>query len=285
MRAREQVARWNRPFLADRIPYPRHWRKVGGPGWSVPLVEVVVAVADEPLERVRAAVDAVLRGTEHDVRVSLVGRWEDLGAGRVSVLTDPASDRHLIAATYRGEPRVRLVAERPVSAFPAPFLLDLPPACGLAVDSLRRLIDLADRHQVGVVRVNTPGAPVVLWRTAALGRACWVRSGGESWLDLVSSVYGARDVPPAALGVVDLAAFEPSELARGAAVPTRTGRRATGWAPTTVEVEGMRSWARATVVVAWLVGRRLTAWLRNYARRPRTRSRTRRRSAGGSSQI
>ena len=74
MRHQEQVTRYNRPHLADRIPYPRHWRKVGGPTWSVPLAEVVIAVADEPLERVRAAVDSVLRGTEHDVRVNLVAR-------------------------------------------------------------------------------------------------------------------------------------------------------------------------------------------------------------------
>jgi GT2 family glycosyltransferase len=272
MRAQEQVTRYNRPFLADRIPYPRHWRKVGGPAYSVPLVEVVMVVADQPLERVRAAVDSVLRGTEHDVRVSLVGPWNRLDNGRVSVLADPGLDLRLIAATYRGEPRVRLATEPPGSAFPAPYLLELPVGYGLAPDALRRLIDLADRHQVGVVRVDPPrdgkrgGAepPVLLWRTAARGRAQWVRSDGESLLDAVTSVHGRRDEPATAIGIIELAQPESPELAPGVAQLSR--HRPTGWVPSTVEVEGVRSWARATVVVAWLVGRRLMAVLRRGTR-------------------
>src|SRR5262249_7749752 len=76
--AREEIARYNRPFLADRIPFPRHWRRVGGTEWTVPLVDVVMTVGDAPLERVRAAVDSVLRGSERDLRVSLVGPWDRL---------------------------------------------------------------------------------------------------------------------------------------------------------------------------------------------------------------
>jgi glycosyltransferase involved in cell wall biosynthesis len=253
MRARQQVARYNGPFFADRLPYPRHWRKSGGPARSVPLAEVVMPVPDQPLERVRAAVDSVLRGTEPDVRVSLVGPWDKLDSGRVPVLTDPDLDLRLVAASYRGEPRVRLVTEPPASAFPAPYLLELPAAYGLAPDALRRLVSLADRHQVGVVRV-LDGAS--LWRTAALGRARWVRSAGESLLDAVRSVHGSRDVTAKEAGVVDLAG---GELVRG--------RRGGGLVPSTVEVEGVRSLARAAVVVAWLAGRRALAWLRRPARR------------------
>jgi GT2 family glycosyltransferase len=242
MRAREQVARYNRPFFADRIPYPRHWRKVGGTSWTVPLAEVVVAAADQPLERVRDAVDSVLRGREHDVRVNLVGPWDKLDDGRVPVLTDPQLDLRLIAATYQGEPRVRLVTEAPVSAFPAPYLLELPAGAGVAPDTLRRLIDLADRHQAGVVRVDPGG--ITLWRTAAVSRARWVRDGGESLLDAVTSVYGRKDVTPAA-----------------------AGRRTATLAPSTVEVEGVRSLAKATVVVGWLAARRALAWLKRQARK------------------
>jgi glycosyltransferase involved in cell wall biosynthesis len=259
MRAQAQVARYNRPFLADRIPYPRHRRKVGGPAWSVPLAEVVTPVADSPLELVRAAVDSVLRGTEHDVRVNLVGPWDQLDDARVPVLADPQLELRLIAATYRGEPRVRLVTEPPVSAFPAPYLLELPAGCALAPDALRRLVDLADRHQAGVVRAGD--RPVLLWRTAALGRAQWVRSDGESLLDAVTSVYGRRDVSAAAVGITDLAGFEPRELAHG--VTGRSDRRRpTALVPSSVEVEGVRSLAKATAVVAWLASRRLKAWLR-----------------------
>lgn len=277
MRHRERISRYNRPFLADRIPHPRHWRKVGGPTFSVPLAEVVVTVGDEPLERVRAAVDSVLRGTEHDVRVSLVGPWDRLDDARVRVLDDPLLDLRLVAASYRGEPRVRLLATAPESAFPAPYLLDLPARYGLAPDALRRLIDLADRHQVGAVRVTPPpqtqpAPPVLLWRTAALHRARWVRTAEESLLDAVDSVYGRRDVDPDDVGVVDLAPFMPEELAAGAGALLRRGRRRAGLTPTTVEVEGVRSLARATVVVAWLGGRRLTSLLRTPVRRARLRA-------------
>jgi glycosyltransferase involved in cell wall biosynthesis len=275
MRAGDQVARYHRPFLADRVPYPRHWRTAGGPTWTVPLAEVVVPVAGEPLERVRAAVDSVLRGTEHDVRVNLVGPWDQLDDARVPVLTDPQLDLRLIAATYRGEARVRLVTEAPASAFPAPYLLELPAAAGLAPDAVRRLIGLADRQQVGVVRVdpgpNGHGTPATLWRTSALGRARWVRSDGESSLEAVASVHGRTDVAATAVGVIDLARFD----------RPRPRWRPTGWVPSTVEVEGVRSLAKATVVVAWLAGRRLAGWLSYVAGVParrRARSRTRRRS-------
>jgi hypothetical protein len=264
-RAREAVARYNRPFFADRIPYPRHWRSAGGPSRSVPLAEVVMAVGDQPLERVRAAVDSVLRGTEPDLRVNLVGPWDKLDGNRVPVLADPQLDLRLIAAGYRGEPRVRLVTEPPESAFPAPYLLELPVIYGLAPDTLRHLIDLADRHQAGVVHVNGSGGPALLWRTAAVSRARWVRSDEESMLDAVTSVHGSREVTAGAAGIVDLAGVRPRELARGVALRSR---RPAPLAPSTVEVEGVRSWAKATAVVAWLAGRRLVAFLR-FLRRSR----------------
>jgi hypothetical protein len=190
-RAQEQVSRYNKPFLADRIPSPRHWRRTGGPTWTVPLVDVVLPVEDQDLERVRATADAILRGTVPDVRVTLVGAWDAVDGGRVPVLTDPRLDLRLIAASYRAEPRVRLVTEAPGSAFPAPYRLELPAARDVAPDALRYLIDVADRHRAGVVRVAAPdGRPTLLWRTAAVGRAGWVRAEGESVLDAVRRGLG-----------------------------------------------------------------------------------------------
>jgi GT2 family glycosyltransferase len=244
-RAQDQVTRYNRPFLADRIPSPRHWRRTGGPTWTVPLVEIMLPVENQELERVRETVDAVLRGTVPDVRVNLVGGWDALDDGRVPVLTDPLLDLRLIAASYRAETRVRLVTEAPVSAFPAPYRLDLPAPRDLAPDALRYLIDVADRHRAGVVRVAAPSdedrQPTLLWRTAAVGRARWVAEDGESLLDAVTAVYGLRDEDAAVLG---------------------GGRRTAALVPSMVEVEGVRSLGRATVVVAWLGWRRLMARLR-----------------------
>ena len=246
MRAREQTARYNAAFFADRIPYPRHTRTSGGTVWTVPLAEVVIPVGDESLERVRAATDAVLHGTDCDVRVNLLGPWDKLDDGRVSPLADPDLDRRLIAATYRGEPRVRLVTE-PVSAFPAPYLLELPPAYRLAPDSLRHLVELADHHQVGLLRVGTE-EPVLLWRTAAVRRAELVRGPGESREDAVAAVYGSRTETAAAVGIT----------AEGG--PESTGARKRPM-PTTMEVGGVRSLARAAVMVGWLTARQLRARL------------------------
>jgi hypothetical protein len=105
-----------------------------------------------------------------------------------------------------------------------------------------------------VVTLTRPtGAPARLWRTAAVGRAQWVRAEGETLLDTVTEVYGRRDVPAADHG-----------LGEGEA-PARTGRG--GLVPSMVEVEGLRSLARATIVVAWLAGRRLRGWVRTRTRR------------------
>jgi hypothetical protein len=272
MRAREDVSRYNRPFLADRVPFPRHARSVGGTAWSVPLVEVVVPVAGAPLERVRTAVDSVLRGTEQDVRVSLVGPWDELHDSRVPVLTDPDRELRLVAATYRGEPRVRLATEPPASAFPSPYLLELPASYGLAPDALRHLVDLADGHHAGVVRVGPPdggsGSEVLLWRTAARSRAQWVRTDDEPLADVVSAVHGRHDVTADKVGVIDLTSFDARELAGGLPTLAGPGRRGRP-VPSTVEVGGVRSLARATVVVAALGGRRTRAWLRNVMRRSR----------------
>jgi GT2 family glycosyltransferase len=261
MRAQDQVARYRLAFLADRVPIPRTWRTVGGTAWTVPLVEVAMPVGDEPLERVRAAVDSVLRGHERDVRVSLVGPWDQLHAGRVPALTDPQLDLRLIAATYRGEPRVRLVTQAPDTAFPSPYLLDLPATYGLAPDSLTYLVDRADRDRAGIVRVAAPGdgSDILLWRTAARSRAGWVRADGESLLDAVASVHGRRDVTAHAAGVIDLTRFDPRELAGG--ITDLAGRRRLrgGVVPTVVEVEGVRSLARAALVVGKLGLRRLRA--------------------------
>jgi glycosyltransferase involved in cell wall biosynthesis len=259
MRAQDQVTRYNRVFLADRVPHPRHWRKVGGPLRTVPLADVVIPVGEQPLERVRAAVDSVLRGSEPDVRVHLVGGWDKLDDARVPVLADRWLDLRLIADAYRGEPRLILANTAPASAFPAAYLLELPGGFGLAPYALRALIDQADRHQVGVVQADTPRGAVRLWRTAALGRAGWVAGADESRLATVTAVYGLRGVSAAAVGIVDLESGADSSTARG---------RRSAIVPGSVEVEGLRSLVRATVVVAWLTCRRLTGWLRGLSHKP-----------------
>lgn len=240
MRHEQALQRYNRPFLAERMPQPRWLRRVGGSGWAVPLVTVVMQVDGQPLERVRAAVDAVLRGTESDLRVHLVGPWPAPSEQRISPLADPLLDLRLIAVTYRSDPRVRLVERAPDSAYPSPFLLTVPISDQvLAPTAVRRLVDYADRQQLGLVRAELePGATVELWRTAAVGRARWVRREGESLAEAVAGGYGAGALSADALGA---------------------GR----WLPASVEVAGLRSLARATRLVARLTAGRARTRLRH----------------------
>jgi hypothetical protein len=257
MRARDQVRRYNKPFLADRMPQPRWLRRSGGTGWSVPLVTVSLDATGHPLERVRAAVDAVLRGDEQDLRVCLTGPWDTLDSGRVSPLGDPRLDLRLIAETYRGDPRVRLVERAPESAFPSPYLIEMSVSDGLPGPAVRRLIDIVDREQLGLLRAG----PVTVWRTAALSRARLVVCPGESTTDAVTEVYGASDVPARLVGLVDLSRFSAADLAGGIGAADRLdgpGR----WLPGTVEVGGMRSLARAAALVGRLTVRKASVRIR-----------------------
>lgn len=254
MRHERELQRYNRPFLAQRMPLPRWLRRSGGSGWSVPLVTVVMTVDGQPLERVRVAADSVLRGDETDLRLLLVGRWGELSDDRVSPLSDPRLDLRLVAASYRSDPRVRLADRVPESAYPSPFLLRMPATCALARPAVRRLLEHADRHQLGLVEVTGAGSgsTVELWRTAALHRAGWVRRDGEPLADAVREVYGAGPVSGKAIGVLDLSGVPVPELAAAAGTPA-----AGGWLPASVEVAGVRSLARAGWVVARLAVRRL----------------------------
>jgi glycosyltransferase involved in cell wall biosynthesis len=221
MRRQVALQRYNRPFLAQRMPLPR-WLRRGGAG-AVPLVTVVMEVAGQPLERVRAAVAAVLDGTERDVRVLLVAPWETLGAPPRRVLADPHLELRLVRAGLAADPRVELVSAAPATVFPSPYLVRAPVDRPLAGDAVRRLVRYADRHRLGLVRVD---GGVELWRTAAVSRAHLVRGAGEPFAEVVAQVYGAGVMPP-------------DELAGG------------GWPSDPVEVAGVRSLARA----AWFVAR------------------------------
>jgi GT2 family glycosyltransferase len=278
MRDRQRILRYTRPFTADRMPHPRWLRRAGGTGWAVPLVTVVMPVGSEPLERVRAAVDSVLANHERDLRVLLVGDWAKLTDEPRRVLDDPLLDLRLIAATYRSDPRVRLVDAAPDTPFPSPYLLRLPVTTALAPWAIGRLIDEADRHQVGLVRVGLPDGErrVELWRTAALGRARWLGwPPDEAGLAAcVARTHGERTLTPRSAGVVDLLPVPVDRLTAGMGAPglsaVETAAGELRWLPTRVEVTGVRSLARAVMVVAALAGRRVaTAVRRRVTRRRR----------------
>lgn len=258
MRHQARLQRYNQPFLADRMPQPRWLRQAGGSGWAVPLVTAVVEVAGQPLEWVRTVVDTLLAGEEPDLRVVLVGPWPS-DSERQAPLADPALELRLIAATYRGDPRVNLADRPPKTVYPSPFRLELPPGYGLARPGVRRLVEYADRHRLGLLQVSG----VRLWRTAAVHRAWWVAGTEAPLAESVAEVWGAGELPAHTIGVVDVTTRAPAELRDGRVFAGAvTGR----WLPNVVEVAGVRSLARAAWVVAGLAGARVTRRLRSHRR-------------------
>jgi hypothetical protein len=285
MRDGERLRRYNRPFLADLMPHPRWLRGparraagAGGRSWRVPLVTAVVIV-DGPFEQVRECVDRLLASDEHDLVVLLVADWAALPDNRRRVLDDPLLDRRLLAATYRSDPRVRLVDAAPESAFPSPYLLHMPAGLGVGPDTVRRMVGELDAHRAGLLRLVPPGdgagpaVPVLeLWRTAAVSRARRHQLPGESVGGAVDAVWGARWATGGRFGVVDLPAtgasaagapspggplqaVSPSGVSpAGPAPPARPGSG--GPAPAPVPVAGLRSWLRATGYVARLAAAR-----------------------------
>jgi GT2 family glycosyltransferase len=255
MRRDQELRRYTRPYLADRMPHPRWLRKAGGSQWAVPLVTVVIRADGGSLETVRAAVDAVLRSDERDLRVALVGGWSAAQGNPRSPLEAPDLDLELVRATYRSDRRVDLVTTSPETPFPSPYLLTLPATAILEPRAITRLIDECDRRQVGLVRVASDrgGEPVELWRTAAIGRAIQVGQPLESRSDVVGQTHGTWEVSPASVGVLDRA---------GATTP---GRRRLDWSKaTTVEVGGLRSWLRATAAVPLMTARQLRRRIRRF---------------------
>ena len=252
------LRRYNHPFLADLMPQPRYLRPAANRTWAVPLVTAVVP-ADGPFELVRTCVDRLLAGDQPDLRVVLVADWAELTDERRSVLADPLLDRRLLAATYRSEPRVELARQAPETAYPAPFLLELAPHVGVDVDTVRRLVVVADQWQVGLVRLLPTGATspddaISLWRTSALHRALRVRRPDEQLDQVVAEVAGRRWVSGDDFGVVDLRLLPETQWVsprpRLVVRPDKRSRRAAMAGIETISVGGIRSLAHATRFVA-----------------------------------
>jgi glycosyltransferase involved in cell wall biosynthesis len=254
----EPLRRYNRPHLADLMAQPRYLRRGTSGNWTVPLVTVTIPV-EGTFEVVRTCVDRLLAGDLTDLRIKLVADWSACTDERRSVLNDPFLDRRLVGVTFGPDPRIELVEQAPESVFPSPFRLELPPHAGFDVDTLRRMINLADQKQIGLLRLLPTGASsrldaVVLWRTSAVSRAKRVRRPDEALEKVVAEVAGEQWLSGRDFGVVDLRQLPPEEL-----VPPRPRRvswpgQHVGWAGTddakTIPVGGLRSLANATRFVA-----------------------------------
>lgn len=245
----EQAARVRRATLAGLVPYPRSDRPAGGRSWGVPLVTAVVPATGR-YELVRACVDRLLGSDETDLRVLLVGDWTGSG-------TD---DERLLAAEYRHECRVRLVADDPGTGFPSPYLLRVPAELGVGPATVGRLVAVAEKWRTGLVRVlpagaSSPGRAVELWTTAALARALRAGVAADGLPEAVAGTHGQRWETGSEYDVTDLTGQPPAQLE-----PRRPAAAGAGRRSETVPVGGARSLVKATAFVT-----------RRYARAARRR--------------
>jgi GT2 family glycosyltransferase len=188
----EAVKRYNAPFVTDRMPLPRYRRHAPHRSWSVPLVDVVLNVADTSYEQGRASADALLASTVADLRVTLVAPWELVASDHRPPLADPRLDLRLIREHIRGEPRVRLLDKPPDSVFPAAFRIELDPRFAVRPGAVKAIIDHADKRRLGLLRLDVDGVSVGrLVRTAAWSRARRVAVAGEDIDAVLGDVWGS----------------------------------------------------------------------------------------------
>ncbi|MFC4057409.1 glycosyltransferase [Planomonospora corallina] len=191
-----EVRRHNQPFIADRVPCRRRLRTDPGRQWLVPYVDVVVDAAGASFEDVRASVDGALASTLPDVAVTVAGPWSSLASTRRALLDDPLLDLRLLRAQYAHDGRVSFAETIAPTSAPAPFRLVCPAGWVPGADSLRLLVEEAERQGAGLLllALDEDDSGVVaarLERTAALARALLVARDGEPLDDVVAELYGA----------------------------------------------------------------------------------------------
>lgn len=191
-RTRLPSERFRTNVLAELMPHPHLYReRVPAERRRVPLVQAVVDISDAPYDLVRGCVDRLLDSAETDLLITLVADWESL-TGEEDELGDLQLGLRLIQANYLREPRIAFASSTPRTAFPSPFLLQVPVARGLGQVALSRLLAGAERSRAGLTELfpatNAPG--VRLWRTRALARALRACEEGEDIGEVVSALHG-----------------------------------------------------------------------------------------------
>lgn len=209
---REAGTRYRHPYVSNRVPDFHLRRRLPGRQWDVPYVDVVVDARGRALEEVDATVSALLTGDTADIRVWLVGPWEELDGGRRRPLDEPLLDLRLVRESFRAEGRVRFTAHPPPRDPLVPFRLFFPAGSTPAPGAVSALTAAADGGGVGLLCVALPGATTAdggtlrLERVSAFARArhlCGPEATEAELDDVVEEVYGSQW--RAADGVVDAA--------------------------------------------------------------------------------
>lgn len=194
-RTRLPSERFRTNVLAELMPHPHLYReRIPAERRRVPLVHAVVDISGAPYDLVRGCVDRLLDSAETDLLITLVADWDRLTAEE-DELGELQLGLRLIQANYLREPRIAFASSTPRTAFPSPFLLEVPVVRGLGQVALSRMLAGAERSRAGLTELfpsttatNVPG--VRLWRTRALARALRAREEGEDIGEVVSALHG-----------------------------------------------------------------------------------------------
>lgn len=192
------------------MPLARGLRNRRGRAYRVPFLEVVLTVdAAADADRVQHCLDSYLDSDLQDLRVVLVGPWDQLTAERVPPLTDPLRDLGILHRAYRHEPRVDLVGpDDPVvtGRCRSPFRLTVT-ATDLAPRPAGVRLVVSDLERTSAGRrtfTRSDGREVAsLTRTAAYSRADWFGITDSDERDaFVTDTFGGGERPAAEAGWV-----------------------------------------------------------------------------------
>ncbi|GAB3993165.1 hypothetical protein GCM10029992_04140 [Glycomyces albus] len=179
------------PYIAQRVPLHGMRRAAPPRAWRVPHVDIVVEIGGAGVGEVDATVAPVLAGKDGDVRITLVTGQAPPRHDREAILSGEGAQLRLIEEMYAGEPRVRMLPERPEPDPAVPYRLLLPRPVNLRPDSMTGLLGTAVREDAGLVLAELPeGGFARLERTAAFARARHL-AGGDGDLDkVVAGIWG-----------------------------------------------------------------------------------------------
>ena len=191
-----EVRRLNQPNFSNYIAVPGAFRPwTPGRQYAVPMVKAFVKAGDT-FEETQGAVDTLLGSEEPDLAVAVYG-------------VEGQEAATMLDAQYRADPRVEIIADKPMSGFPSRFTMFVPAHLGLKPAALTTMLRRLERARVGLLQVRPTvsadsDANVMLWRTAALHRAARATTPLEDLIPTAGRLFGYLAVDAAEVGVVDL---------------------------------------------------------------------------------
>ncbi|MEO5662064.1 MAG: glycosyltransferase [Nocardioides sp.] len=204
MQHRDQINRYNDAFLANLVPTMRPKRNRRGRRYDVPFLEVVLDSRGRSAVEVIEVVDAVLDSSLDDLRVVLVGDFDDLTDERQSPLGDPHLEQRIVHRTYTGDQRVELVDKLPAGRCRSPWRLTLDGVAQAPTgDAIEDLLDDLEAHHDGAAVIDGVGR---LERTAAVERVLRTRTDVPD--DALQAAYGLIRVSASDAGWVETAERE-----------------------------------------------------------------------------